>query len=377
MPLDAFFAGTKMIANWRFSTANWVLLTALLLAGGCLPHSCAGRGPAQALLPADSLSRKVAQSVPMDTLRRVWRAEASEDVPLRFPRTALFLPTGDTRGAQLAVSDARRNALLFFSEKGRLARTVRSDSFATPYLIGRREDTLLALSPRERRVHFVEGGRVARTRAMALPPAREAPLLWATATEAAIFAKTIGADGQATVTRHGPGGQVVARRTLAGPRWHHAGPLRMWRDSLMSASGYRPVLHRLPLDLSAPPDTGRALRLTGFDSPMLPRTRRYAEGDIRQPPLLVPDVAATENRLFALNLRAGRLRIDAFGPGGRLEARLTPPGTARSQDVYPRALAARHRPDGRYLLAVTFTAPQPAVALYRWQPGAASSLAGR
>jgi hypothetical protein len=383
-----------MIADRRFSIADgFCLATLLLLAGGCLPHSCAGSGPARALLPADSLSRRVAQSVPRDTLRRVWRAGAFEDgpsqstssqstsslaggAPLRFPRTAVFL-SSDDRSAQLAVSDAKRNALFLFSETGRRARTVRSDRFATPYLIGQRADTLLALSPRERRVHFVAGGRVARDVTLALPPAREAPLLWATATGGDLFAKTIGEDGQATVTRHGPGGQATARRVLAGPRWHHAGPLVRWRDSLVSASGFRPVLHRLPLGLSARRDTACALRLTGFDSPMLPRTRRYAEGNLRQPPLLMPDVAATPTRLFALNLRAGRLRIDAFGPGGRLEARLTAPGPPRNQDVYPRALAARPRPDGSYALAVTFTDPRPAVALYRWRPSAASSPAGR
>jgi hypothetical protein len=358
-----------------FSLADGAFLpaTLLLLVGGCLPSSCTGSGPARALFPADSLSRQVAQSVSVDTLHRVWRTEASGDVPLQFPRTALFLPPGDSDSARVAVSDAEREALLFFSGTGRLARTVRSERFATPYLIGRRGDTLLALSPRERRVHFVAGGRVARNVTLVLPAAGEAPLLWGTATGGALFAKTIGEDREATVTRHGPGGQVVARRALAGPRWHHAGPLEAWRDSLISISGYRPLPHRLPLDLAGRRDTARALRLTGFDSPMLPRTRRYAEGDLRQPPLLMPDVAATRDRLFALNLRAGRLRIDAFGPSGRLEARLTAPGPTRSQDVYPRALAARPRPSGGYALTVTFTDPRPAVALYHWQPGAASS----
>ncbi|PSQ98677.1 MAG: hypothetical protein BRD48_06335 [Bacteroidetes bacterium QS_9_68_14] len=364
------------LADGAFLPATLLLLL-LMVGGGCLPSSCAGSGPARALLPADSLSRRVAQSVLVDTLRRVWRADASEDVPLQFPRTALFLSPGDNGPARVAVSDAEREALFLFSGTGRLARTVRSERFATPYLIGQRGDTLLALSPRERRVHFVAGGRVARNVALALPAAGEAPLLWGMATGGALFAKTIGEDGKATVTRHGPGGQVVASRALTGPQWHHAGPLEAWRDSLVSTSGYRPVLHRLPLNLAGRRDTARALRLTGFDSPMLPRTRRYAEGDLRQPPLLMPDVAATRDRLFALNLRAGRLRVDAFGPGGRLEARLTVPGPTRSQDVYPRAVAARVRPGGGYALAVTFTDPRPAVALYHWQPGAAFSRAGR
>jgi hypothetical protein len=356
-----------MTGDFRFSISDWFLGAALLLmAGGCLPHSCAGAGPSRALLPADSLSRRVARSAPMDTLRRVWRTEASEDVPLRFPRTAVLLPPDQRTGeAALAVSDARRGVLLFFSKRGQLVRTVRSDSFAAPYLVGQRADTLLVLSPEPRRVHFVEGGAVRRRVTLALPPPEEAPLLWATTAAGALFAKTVDGEGRATVTRHGWNGHATAQHALGPPRWHHAGPLRVWRDSLLSLSGFRPVAHRLPSSL----DTARALRLTGFDSPMLPRTRQYAEGDTRQPPLLLPDAAPAGSLLFALNLHPGRLRIDVFGPGGRLEARLTSPGPPRSEDVYPRALAVRRRAGGGDGLAVALTAPRPAVALYRWRPG--------
>jgi hypothetical protein len=351
-------------------------LLLLLGAGGCLPHSCAGSGPAEALLPADSLSRRVARSAPVDTLRRVWRADASDSLRLQFPRTALFLSRAHSDGpdnAALAVSDAERNALLWFADDGRRTRTVRSDAFDTPYLIGRRADTLLVLSPEPRRVHFVEGGAVRRRVTLALPPPEEAPLLWATTAAGALFAKTVDGEGRATVTRHGWNGHATAQHALGPPRWHHAGPLRVWRDSLLSLSGFRPVAHRLPPSLNE----ARALRLTGFDSPMLPRTRRYAEGDARRPPLLMPDAAAAGSRLFALNLRAGRLRIDVFGPDGRLDARLTAPGPTRSSDVYPRALAARRRADGGYALAVTFTAPRPAVARYRWRPDSTTAGDGR
>jgi hypothetical protein len=351
--------------DFRLAMGDWLLPAVLvLMLGGCLPHSCAGTGPSRALLPADSLSRRVARSVPMDTLRRVWRVEASDDAPLTFPRTALFLQNKQGKDAALAVSDAQQNALLFFSAKGQLTRTMRADSFAAPYLIGQRADTLLVLSPKPRRVHFVAGGRVARSLTLNLPPPEEAPLLWATAAEGSLFAKTIDPEGRAVVTRHGARGQGTARRALGRPRWHHAGPLRWWRDSLVSVSGFRPVTHRLPPSLNA----ARALRLTGFDSPMLPRTRQYARDDTRRPPLLMPDAAPAGARLFAINLRAGRLRIDAFGPGGRLTHRLTTSGPPRSQDVYPRALAVRRGPDGSYALAVALTAPRPAVALYRWRP---------
>lgn len=345
------------IVDWR------ALLPALLLLGGCFPHSCSRTG-STALFPADSLSRQVARSVPMDTLQRVWRVGASEKVPLRFPRTAMFLPP-EGEAAFLAVSDAEREAVLFFSEEGTLTRTLAPESFAVPYLIGRRADTLLVLSPRTRRVDFVAGSTVVRSLTLDLPSLEEAPLLWATASDKALFAKTIDAEGQAVLTRHGARGQVTEKRVLEGPRWHQAGPLRLWNDSLASLSGFRPVVHRFSPHLG-PPDT---LRLSGFDSPMLARTRRYAEGDARQPPLLMPDAAAADGLLFALNLRAGRLRIDVFGPRGRLRHRLVAPGGARSQDVYPRALAVRRRQEGGYALAVTLTAPEPAVVLYHWRPG--------
>lgn len=377
--------GRFWMVDWRF------LLPALVLFAGCLPHSCGGPG-SQALLPADSLSRQAAQAVPVDTLAPVWQYDGGAAHPLRFPRTALFLPGADSTGtdstgaARLAVSDAEREQVLLFSEDGQLADSVASAQFAAPYLIGRRGDTLVVLSPRARRVSFVASGRdgapsgphhgysVVRSTTLALPPVDEAPLLWGLSAGGALFAKTIDADEQTILTRHDlASGQVTARRALPGPRWRHAGPLRWWRDSLASLSGYRPILHRLPPSLAAR-DT---LRLRGFDSPMFPRSRRYAEGDVHQPPLLMPDAAAAGRFLFVLNLRPGRLHIDVFGPGGRLVRRLTAPASTRNGDVYPRALAARRLPGGAYALAVALTDPQPAVRLYRWRPaeGVESPLA--
>lgn len=346
--------------HWTFD--GRFLLPMLLLFTGCLPHACGRRtGEERALLPADSLSRRVASTVPVDTLRRLW--QTGDDLQLQFPRTALFLPAGSEAG-RLVISDAKRDALLFFSKSGRRVRSVTSDAFATPYLIGRRADTLLVLSPRARRVSFVTDGQVVRNVTLDLPPASQAPLLWATAPEAAIFAKTINTDDRTTLTRHGQRGQITARRSLPGPRWHHAGPLLWWRDSLASLSGFRPVVRRLPPGLG----TLDTLRLRGFDSPMLARSRRFAAGDVRRPPLLMPDAAASDSLLFTLNLRPGRLHIDAFAPNGQLTGRLTPPGPTQSQDVYPRALAVCRLPDGRYALAVALTDPAPVVALYHWTP---------
>ena len=94
------------------------------------------------MLPADSLSRQQAESVPADTLRLAWRVTGDSLEGLRFPRTVRFGP-----GGQLYVSDVEAGRIFVFSGEGRLVDEWTSDGFSTPYLSGVRGDTVVVFNP--------------------------------------------------------------------------------------------------------------------------------------------------------------------------------------------------------------------------------------
>lgn len=337
-----------------------LLYAALLLTlAGCLPSSCQREGP-QALFPSDSLSRRVAEAAPLDTLRLLWRAQGPEEMRLAFPRTVQFGP-----GGAVQVSDVERSRIFVFDGSGAFRRTFTREGLQTPYLAGLRGDTTLVFDPAGLRMDFFVNGRLTRFVEMQIERPDEEPLVWAVGSDAALFVKVTGREVGAAVMRLNSRGAVTARQALPGPYWRHAGRLHLWQGRLLSLSGFRPVIDVLPPDLSAPPDT---LALVGFDSPMLARSRAFMQGEMQQPPLLSEAAAPLHEQLFVLNLRPGWLRIDVFGPDGRLRHRLTQAGPSFDQNFYPRDLAVRRRPDGNYDLAVAVSTPAPAVELYRWQP---------
>ena len=150
---------------------------------------------------------------------------------------------------------------------------------------------------------------------------------------------------------------------LPGPFWRHSGLLRHWGDSLLSLSAYRPVVDIITADGQLD-----SLVLSGFDSPMLPRSKAYMEGDIDEPPLLSPSAAAVNNTLFVLNLRPGWLRIDAFNREGRLIHRLVQRDPGFSKDYYPIDIDVRLNEEEEYELAIVFVEPEPRLVVYRWKP---------
>jgi len=330
---------------------------------GCLPHSCQ-RTANETVFPADSTSRRVAQSVPTDSLRPVGATDGTEAHPLAYPRTVRF---GE---GTVAVSDAERNSLFRFGLDGTFRREISDEAFAVPYLIGHRGDTLVAFNAEADRIDFVAGGRRLANRAIAYDrPSREA-LVYMLATDAHLYAKVVEQERGAHVARLGPAGGVEARVALDGPYWRRAGFLRAWGDSLVSLSGYRPVVHRLPRAFA---DGARAdsLALVGFDSPMLERSYAYAQGDVTKPPLLSASAAATGDRLFVLNLRPGWVQIDVYDRGGRLQRRLVEPHSGGNRGFYPVDLDVRRADDG-YRFAVAVRSPAPRVELYRWRPSAST-----
>lgn len=337
-----------------------VLCLAGALAAGCLPHSCQ-REPSQALYPSDSLSRRVAHETPADTLERLWQTAGHEASPLRHPRTVRFL-----RDGRLAVSDVERNRIVVIDSGGSASHTIADSAFAVPYLIGTRGDTLVVFNADTNRIDFVtRSGRVARASISYDRPAPEA-LVYMAATATAIYVKSVGRNVDSFIGRLNALGGVAARARLRGPYWGHAGFLRVWGDSLVSLSGFRPVVDLLPVRFSdgARPDS---LALVGFDSPMLERSYAFAQGDVTKAPLLTPTAAPVDNTLFVLNLRPGWIQIDAYTREGHLQQRLIEPHDEGNPQFYPLDMDVRRTTEG-YLFAVTIRSPEPQVELYRWRP---------
>ena len=339
-----------------------LLLSGLLILSGCLPYSCR-RDANEALFPSDSLSRRVAQQVAADTLQRIGASTGTKAHPLAYPRTVRF-----TNDSTVAVSDAKRNSLFRFDVTGGFQQELRDEAFAVPYLIGTRQDTLVVFNAGADRIDFVTDGR--RLPEDSISYDRPAPdaLVYLLATDTGLFAKTVGEETGAHVSRLDSAGNVVARTDLGGPYWRRAGFLRAWGDSLASLSGYRPVVHTLPRDF-ADNATADSLSFVGFDSPMLERSRAYSEGDVDKPPLLTPSAAAVGNRLFVLNLRPGWVQIDVYDRSGRLQRRLAERHSGGNPNFYPVDLDVQ-RLNGGYRFAVTIRSPTPQLELFRWQPTA-------
>ncbi len=330
-----------------------------LLFSGCLPSGCERDGYTE-LTPADSLSRQIAAATPTDTLELVWSATGGPEAPLEFPRTVRFGLDG-----RLFVSDVERDGVFVFTPEGRFVREVTDETLDVPFLAGLRGDTLVVLTAGTDALAFVHAGRVVRR--LPLPFDREgrSSLIYAAATDTALYAKLVGEEVDNVVVRLDARGAVAERVPLPGPHWRHAGMLRPWGDSLLSLSGFRPVVDVVPLPMqgAARVDT---MALRGFDSPMLARSRAFLVGDVSTAPLLTAAAAPAGDALFALNLRPRRIQVDVYDRAGRLQRRLVTPDGADSH--YPRDVDVRWR-DGGYDIAVVLTDPAPRLDLYRWVPG--------
>jgi hypothetical protein len=339
-------------------TQSIVALALAVTLTGCLPYSCRPETE-ESLFASDSLSRRVAQETPADTLQAVWHTTGTDAHPIRYPRTVRFV--GDS---SLAVSDVERNSLFRFGPEGAFEAEHRDDAFAVPYLAGVRQDTLIVFNAESNRFDWVvDGRRLAELTRPFERPAEET-LVYALATDWHLYAKVMGDDTAPVILRLNNAGTPVAQAALPGPYWRRAGGLRAWGDRLVSVSGFRPVVHTVPDDFAdgATPDS---LRLLGFDSPMLERSRAYAQGDAQKPPLLAASAATVGDTLFVLNLRPGWVHIDVYDRTGRLQRRLIERHGGGDRNFYPLDLDARRVADG-YEFAVTVRSPEPRLSLYRW-----------
>ena len=341
-----------------------LVLAAALVVSGCLPSSCQRETPHE-LFPADSLSRGVAEALPADTLALGWQSGGTEAHPLAFPRTAMFGPEGT-----LYVSDARRNSLFVFDgATGVLRHEHTNDRLAFPYISGMRGDTLLVFNPEAHHIDFVVEGQPVRQ--VPTPSGDQIPrrdgLLFTAADSAHLYFKAVGEDFDGYVARLSDDGAIDARAALPQPYWRHAGFLRVWGERLLSLSYYRPVADVLPADWRGDV-TADTLAFTGFDSPMLARSRAFVEGEISQPPFLTASAVPVDDRLFVLNLRIGWLQVDVFDRDGQLQHRLLQPRPTIDREFRPVDLAVHRAADGTYRLAIVQTSPEALVRTFRWMP---------
>lgn len=332
----------------------------LLVLAGCFPSSCR-RTETRALFPSDSLSREMAEQTSVDTLRLAWEARTTEAVPLAYPRTVLFGEDGT-----VYVGDAERNSLFAFGTDGRYREEIAPEQLDVPYLAGHQGDTLVVFSAGAGRFDFVADGDIVQSADVGADPARQT-LQYGAYWKGNLYYKAVGEDAEGYIARLDARGEVAERAVLPGPYWRHAGFLRAWGDSLLSLSGYRPVI-----DVAT--EEGDALRLdtlalTGFDSPMLARSRLFTLGEVYDPPLLTASAAAAGDRLFVLNMRPGWLRVDVYNRHGRLQNVLVQENPLIDKNFYPTDIAARRTSGGDYEIAVVVPEPVPRVVLYRWTSG--------
>lgn len=331
------------------------VLIFVLLLSGCFPSSCRREEPRE-LFPSDSLSRQIAAGVPTDTLLLIRSVQGTPENEMVYPRTVLF-GKGDT----IYVGDVQSGDIFLFDVEGAPLRSWHDDRLVHPYLAGFRGDTLLVFSPDSSRVYYLHAGKIARQIVLPRPGDRTA-LQYVTGADEGIYLKVVSPDSGASIFRISHTGRQGARTNLTGPYWRYAGLLRAWGDTLLSLSGYRPVV-----DLLTPEGRTDTLALVGFDSPMLARSRAFMLGDVREPPLLSSSAAPAGSFLFVLNLRPGRLRIDVYDRSGRLQHVLTDASAAGGREFFPIALDVRPNGDDGYLIAVTTHKPTPKLLLYRWE----------
>ena len=347
---------------FRVAPFGWYLGLATLCAG-CLPSSCQ-RTPSRAISAVDSLSRQIAGNVLPDTLRYEGTLVGPNGQRLEYPRTVRFGDRGN-----VVVSDAQRNSIFYFDAMGTLERELTWDGASVPYLAGLFGDTTVVFSPGSRRIDFISSG--VPVRSIQTPAGiAETALQYVAVTPAAAYIKVTGKDIAPFLALLDGGGRMHSRRPLAGSTWHNAGPLRVWGDSLLSFSGFFPVVDVLSTSLQGPADS---LVLKGFDSPMLARTYAFLQGKGRGAPLLASSAAPADRFLFVLNMRPGWLRVDVYDRQGHLRFVLLEPDPGYNKEYYPIDIAVRQFSDTKFRIAVAIIEPEAMVQLYTWSTAADSA----
>lgn len=326
----------------------------LLFLTGCLP-SC-GRQEERALMPEDSLSRAHAATVQVDTLRPTWTSPSGL---FAYPRTVRWTDAG-----YLAVSDPEADRVVLLDSVGAVAREWSVPG--TPFLAGAWADTVVAFEANNARFHFLTPtGLSADSVAVPNLPDDRTLVRYGAATPRYLYFKAGSAETRPFVQVLSRDGGLLKTYTFEeGRHWRYAGLLRTQGDTLLSLSGYRPVIDRLAIsDLGLSRDT---LLLFGFDSPMLFRTRLALKRKSVQAPLITSASAVAGAYLFALNLRPGWIQIDVF-ENGTLIRSIIAGDVAINRNFWPVDLDAREGAGG-FDIAVALTRPEAQILQFRWAP---------
>lgn len=345
--------------------AKNIAFIALLILSGCLPSSCR-RTESTDLLPADSLSRRVAESVPADTMTLLWAASGSEVHQLEYPRTVRFGADG-----AIYVSDVERGSLFVFPHEAS-AREIPLPRVDVPYLAGVSGDTISIFSPSSLTMYRLVDGDLVDSTSIEDPQRIESSLVYGAANDL-VYYKRVGPEQEGMILTLAADGRTIDSTSLSGPHWRHAGLLKMWGDTLVSLSGFRPVVDLIPISdravMGGAIATADTLSLVGFDSPMLARSHSFMRGDIHEAPLLSASAAPVGDCLFVLNMRPGWLQVDVFGRDGRLRKRLVQSTREYRSAFFPHDIDVRRTGKG-YQIAVILSEPSPEIRVLQWIPDA-------
>ncbi len=329
----------------------WLLLgMGLLSLSGCL-SSC-WRRPSFALLPSDSLSVRIAAQTPVSLLTLMWESRGDSSARFSVPRTVRFSPDGHL----IYVADADKNQILVFNRQGEGVRVIQDRRLHWPFLSGWRQDSLVLYQPTAHQFVVLHAGDVKR-----VFPAPEGPFTYTAAEDEWLYFKAVGEAFEGYITRLNASGQpILPQVTLDGPFWRFVGPLDIEKNVLYSFRAYRPVVDRLF------PDGRRdTLALIGFDSPQLARSKLFLEGEIDEPPLLIPSARVRDSLIFVLNTRPGWVRIDVYNRQGRLQHIFEPDSVGFESNFYPLDIDIFPAGEGIYEAAIVLIRPEPALRFYR------------
>jgi hypothetical protein len=334
----------------RHTSLPLIVLSIVLT--GCLPSSC-NRVESRVITPADSTSRVLAASLPVDTLAQVFSREYEREDFVN-PRTLLFDAVGN-----LIVADSRTHTVHLVDREGEIAATTLLPG-TIPYLAGQAGDTTWVFSPIQHHVHRLVGMEHVDSLEVDLGAGDERALNWLVKTETGFISKVLDDASGNHVAFLNESGSVETRMDLPGPTWRYAGLLRERGGAAVSLSGFLPFVYDITksgLD---------STRLVGFDSPMLARTLQFELGATEQPPLLSGSAALAGDWLFVLNMRPGWLHVDVYDADGMLAYVLTQPDPAFNKEYYPTDIAVRQIGERDFELAVTIIEPSPGLERYTW-----------
>lgn len=320
---------------------------------GCLPSSC-NRVEPRDISSADSTSRAMAASMPVDTLEIRFAREYDRN-DFRSPRTIMMDEAG-----RLFVSDTQTHTIHRISPDGDIDASVKLAE-SIPYLAGQRGDTTWVFAPLEGRVYTLVDLVQRDSVDLDLGAGDERSMRWVLKTDSGFVSKVLDDSDGNRIAFHNGAGAIEHRVELSSASWRYAGFLRERGDHVLSLSGFLPYV--FPISEKKVD----SLRLTGFDSPMLARTLQFERGTTDQPPLLSGSAAVAGDWLFVLNMRPGWLHIDVFNRNGELAYVLTEPDPAFNKEYYPTDISARALTDGSFEIAVTITEPAPGVQSYSWK----------